>query len=127
MTSRRPVEIVRRSFFSRPRRSLRPLREFVRDRRCKPLHAAALAVALTSVILAAQQPAAPPPIVWVTVTPIEPPATPLPAEAASASITRYSFLAYGDTRTGATPSDADAPNPEHTAVMDGMLAKIKEL
>jgi Calcineurin-like phosphoesterase len=78
----------------------------------------------------AQQTPAPqaPPPTWVAVKPIDPPATPLPSEAASASVTRFSFLAYGDTRTGGgTPNDIDAPNPEHTLVMDGMLAKIKEL
>jgi hypothetical protein len=43
-------------------------------------------------------------------------------------VTRFSFLAYGDTRTGGgTPNDLDAPNPEHTLVMDGMLAKIRAL
>jgi len=81
-------------------------------------------------IATAQQPAPPaaPPPAWVAVTPIEPPATPLASEAASAGVTRFSFLAYGDTRTGSgTPSDMDAPNPEHTRVMDGMLAKIREL
>jgi len=89
---------------------------------------AVLLAALGCVVGAAQQqPAAPPPA-WVAVTPIEPPATPLPSEAASAAVTRFSFLAYGDTRTGGgTPTDIDAPNPEHTLVMDGMLAKIREL
>jgi len=87
----------------------------------------ALALAWCAIVAAQQQlPAAPP--VWVAVKPIEPPATPLPAEQASAQVTRFSFLAYGDTRTGGgAPNDADAPNPEHTLVMDGMLAKIREL
>ena len=77
-------------------------------------------------VTAAQQPA--PPTAWVAVKAIEPPTTPLPTEAASAGVTRFSFLAYGDTRTaGGTPNDLDAPNPEHTLVMDGMLAKIRSL
>ena len=64
----------------------------------------------------------------VAVKPIDPPATPLPAESASAQITKFSFLAYGDTRTGsASPHDGEAPNPEHSKVMDGMLAKVREL
>jgi hypothetical protein len=76
----------------------------------------------------AQQPAPVPPPSWVAVKPIEPPATALPSEPASANVTRFSFLAYGDTRTGGgTPNDADAPNPEHMLVMDRMLAKIREL
>lgn len=77
---------------------------------------------------AGQAPPQTPPTAWVAVKPIDPPATPLPSETASAGVTRFSFLAYGDTRTGAgTPNDIDAPNPEHTLVMDGMLAKIREL
>ena len=32
------------------------------------------------------------------VTPIKPPARPLPDETASAGVTKYSFIAYGDTR-----------------------------
>jgi len=79
----------------------------------------------------AQQPAAPVIPAWVDVKPIAPPRTPLPPEAASAPVTRYSFLAYGDTRTGSatatSPDDAQAPNAEHALVMDGMLAKVKEL
>jgi hypothetical protein len=81
---------------------------------------------LAAAVVTAQQ--APPPPSWVAVTPITPPATPLPTETASAGVTRFSFLAYGDTRSGGgTPNDAEAPNPEHTLVMDGMLAKIRAL
>ena len=80
---------------------------------------------LTAAVVTAQQT---PPPAWVAVTPIAPPATPLPTEIASAGVTRFSFLAYGDTRSGGgTPNDAEAPNPEHTLVMDGMLAKIRAL
>ena len=88
----------------------------------------ALVVAAGAVtIAAAQQPPAPPPA-WTAVKPIEPPATPLPDDTASAGVTRFSFIAYGDTRTGGcTPNDADAPNPEHTLVMDGILARIRAL
>jgi len=77
---------------------------------------------------AAQQPAPPVTPAWVEVKPIAPPATPLPSEAASAPVTRFSFLAYGDTRSGSVaPDDSLAPNAEHNRVMDGMLAKVKEL
>src|SRR5262249_4132909 len=89
-----------------------------------------LAAFATLAAVRQQPPAAPPapPPSWVAVKPIDPPATPLPAEAASAGVTRFSFIAYGDTRTGAgTANDLDAPNPDHTLVMDGMLAKIREL
>ena len=87
--------------------------------------AAALAAA-AGAMAAAQQPAPPP--AWVAVKPIEPPAAPLPPEAATADVTRFSFLAYGDTRTGGgAPNDAEAPNPEHSLVMDGMLAKVRAL
>jgi len=87
-----------------------------------------LAAAASGLAAAQQQPAPAAPPAWVAVTPIAPPATPLAGEAASANVTRFSFLAYGDTRTGGgTPNDMDAPNPEHTLVMDGMLAKIRAL
>src|SRR5471030_3267970 len=92
------------------------------------LHAAV--VGLSAVALA-QQPAPPPaPMAWAAVKPIEPPATPLATEAASAAVTRFSFLAYGDTRSSGVPDvpgDGDVVHPEHTRVMDGMLAKVQEL
>lgn len=48
----------------------------------------------------AQQPAPipAPTVALVPVRPIEPPPTPLSPEAVSAGITRFSFVAYGDTR-----------------------------
>ncbi len=64
---------------------------------------------------------------WVAVKPIDPPATALPSEAASAQVSKFSFIAYGDTRSGTTPSDADGPNPPHSEVVDRMLVKIREL
>ena len=76
------------------------------------------------VVAAAQQLPAP---VWIAVKPIEPPSSPLPLEAATAQVTRFSFVAYGDTRTGSlAPDDSQAANPAHTRVMDGMIAKIRE-
>jgi hypothetical protein len=83
-------------------------------------------VALTGTLTMAQQ-AVPQPQ-FAVVKPIDPPGTPLPPEAASAQVTKFSFLAYGDTRTGsASPHDGEAPNPEHAKVMDAMLAKVREL
>lgn len=77
-------------------------------------------------IAAAQQPPAPP-TAWVAVKPIDPPSSPLPAEGASARVTRFSFIAYGDTRSGGgTPGDAEVVHPIHTRVMDRMLGKIRE-
>ena len=97
-----------------------------------------LSVFLVGAAVAAQQPApaqppapapAPPPI--VAVKPIDPPATPLPSEAASAGVTRFSFIAYGDTRSGGSapgvPGDGQIVHPQHSALVDAMLAKAKEL
>ena len=87
-----------------------------------------LVVAACGVAAAQQLPAPPAAPVWVAVKPIDPPATPLPPEAASAGVTRFSFVAYGDTRSGGGPGgDADVVHPEHTRVMDRMIAKAKEL
>jgi 3',5'-cyclic AMP phosphodiesterase CpdA len=60
----------------------------------------------------------------VLVRPIEPPVAPLPAEADSASVTRFSFIAYGDTRS---LLDGTALQPDHSVVVDGMLARITAL
>ena len=87
-----------------------------------------VAVAACAAAAAAQQPAPPPAPPWVTVKPIDPPATPLPPEAASSQVTRFSFIAYGDTRSGGQiPGDADVANPTHMLVMDRMLDKVREL
>jgi calcineurin-like phosphoesterase family protein len=90
--------------------------------------AAFLVVALCTVAAAQQLPAPPPVPVWVAVKPIDPPATPLPPEAASARVTKFSFVAYGDTRSGSGPGgDLDVVHPEHTRVMDRVLATAKTL
>jgi len=77
-------------------------------------------------VAAAQQPppAAPPPLVLVR--PINPPATPLPSEAASAGVTRFSFIAYGDTRSGGAvdiPGDGQIVQVEHSLVVDKMIER----
>src|ERR1041385_8344061 len=80
----------------------------------------------------AQPPAIQPPVIppiWSPVRPIEPPATPLPSETASAGVTRFSFIAYGDTRSSGVlgvPGDGDVIHPEHTRIVDRMLAKARE-
>ena len=70
---------------------------------------------------AAQQPRLPP---LVQVRPIAPPGTGLPAEADSSSVTRFSFIAYGDTRG---LRDGTALQPDHSVLVDGMLARIAAL
>jgi len=86
-----------------------------------------------SASIVAQQPAAQPPatpLVWAAVRPIEPTATPLASEAASAAVTRFSFIAYGDTRSGSVPDvpgDGDVVHPDHTRVVDRMIEKAAQL
>jgi 3',5'-cyclic AMP phosphodiesterase CpdA len=58
------------------------------------------------------------------VTPIKAPATPLPDEAASAGVKKYSFIAYGDTRGR---RDGVAVQYEHSLIIDSMLGQIKKL
>jgi hypothetical protein len=89
-----------------------------------------LALGLSAAVFAQQAAPAPPPLAWAAVKPIDPPATPLASEAASAAVTRFSFLAYGDTRSSGqadVPGDGDILHPEHTRVMDAMIAKVHEL
>src|SRR6185436_18285959 len=95
-----------------------------RSAKAVALPAKAVALLLTGLVSAAvvaQQPAVQPPapavpLAWVAVRPIEPPATPLPQEANSAGVTKFSFLAYGDTRSSGAldvPGDGDILHPEH--------------
>lgn len=58
------------------------------------------------------------------VTAIASPTTPLPAEADSRDVTRFSFIAYGDTRGS---RDGTAIQYEHSLIVDSMLATIKRL
>src|SRR5580765_4836069 len=91
-----------------------------------------LAGGLSSTIVARQSPAQPSavPSAWAAVKPIDPPATPLATESASAGVTKFSFIAYGDTRSSGiadVPGDGDVVHPDHTRVMDGVIAKIHDL
>ena len=72
---------------------------------------------LVSGTLPAQQPAA-----AVAVRAITPPATPLPPEAQSAGVTKFSFIAYGDTRSAV---DGTAIQPVHSALVSTMLTAIQ--
>ena len=57
------------------------------------------------------------------VKPIAPPATVLPSEADSRDVTKFSFIAYGDTRGR---RDGKEIQYEHSLVIDAMLAEIKK-
>jgi hypothetical protein len=89
-----------------------------------------LALGLSGVVIAQPPPLPPVPLAWAAVKPIDPPATPLATEAASSAVTRFSFIAYGDTRSSGqpdVPGDGDILHPEHARVMDGVIAKVREL
>jgi len=88
-----------------------------------PLRALLLACILSSVA-GAQSPAAQAPAARDTIitAPSKAPRTPLPAEAASAKITKFSFIAYGDTRGR---FDGTALQVEHGKVVESMLGTIK--
>jgi hypothetical protein len=98
--------------------------------------AAAATVALlawwlgTGVLAQRGLPAGPPVLPRIVeVHPIEPPATPLPPEAESAGVTRFSFVAYGDTRSSGVvgeAGDGDVLHPEHSRLMDRMIGAIAE-
>ena len=95
----------------------------------RALHAS-LVVAACAGVAARQPPPPQPPPPWVAVKPIDPPATPLPPEEASVGVTRFSFIGYGDTRSGGQPGipgDGDVVHPEHTRVVDSMIAKARAL
>ncbi len=78
---------------------------------------------------AVSQPSTPaqPPFVPIigTVKAIDPPATPLPDESASAGITRFAFIAYGDTRCDCTVEKPVEDQTAHAQVVDAMLARVK--
>ena len=74
--------------------------------------------------LAAQQPAKAPAADELRVQAIAPARNPLPPEAASAGITRFSFIAYGDTRGR---QDGIALEYEHSLVIASMLRTIAAL
>ncbi|MCC6245303.1 MAG: metallophosphoesterase [Gemmatimonadaceae bacterium] len=55
---------------------------------------------------------------------IKPPSNPLPAESASANVTRFSYIVYGDTRGR---RDGVDPQYEHSLVVESMLRTITSL
>ena len=61
---------------------------------------------------------------------IEPPATLLPEEPASAGISRFSFVAYGDTRSANDPNvpgDGQVIQAEHSRLVDRVITRAREL
>jgi hypothetical protein len=66
----------------------------------------------------------PPPVDTTPVVAIQRPRNSLPAEAASASVTRFSFIAYGDTRGR---RDGTSEQYEHWLVVDQMIRTIKAM
>ena len=64
------------------------------------------------------------PSVAETVRAIKAPRNPLPSEAVSAGVTRFSFMVYGDTRGR---RDGFEPQYEHSLVVNAMVAQIKKL
>src|ERR1039457_4948741 len=70
--------------------------------------------------LSAQQP----PDSAVRVIAIAAPRAPLPAEKATATIRRFSFVAYGDTRNS---HDGTLPQEAHGLVVESLLAKAASL
>jgi hypothetical protein len=100
----------------------------------RPLAAAASLVMVTAITchVVAQQSVGPPLVAQpaftlaplVAVHPIEPPTKRLPSEADSAGQTRFSFIAYGDTRSAV---DGQSLQPEHGVVADAIVAKIEAL
>jgi 3',5'-cyclic AMP phosphodiesterase CpdA len=80
-----------------------------------------LASSVSSAALAQPPPPAPPPEV---VRAILPPRNPLPPEPASAAATRFSFIAYGDTRGRREGKDEQY---EHNLVVETMLSTVKRL
>jgi 3',5'-cyclic AMP phosphodiesterase CpdA len=86
---------------------------------------AVLVVSLAAAVLLSKTPSARQVAAPVqTVRAISPPTQPLPAEAASAGVTKFSFVAYGDTRGR---QDGIALQYEHSMVVDSMVATIKRL
>ena len=63
----------------------------------------------------------------MAVRPIRPPAQPFPAETASAGVSRFSFIAYGDSRCDCGSGGGPEVQTEHARVVDGIVAKAAAL
>ena len=82
----------------------------------RPLPCALVVLVVTARAISAQVPAND------SIVPSLPPRTPLPPEAASAGITKFSFISYGDTRGR---HDGEMLQAEHLLVIESMLTTIK--
>ena len=76
-------------------------------------------------VAAWQAPSIVPPI--AAVRPIEPPAKPLPPESATVGVTRFSFIAYGDTRCDCIVGPSNEVQTAHARVVGVMIEKINAL
>jgi len=85
-----------------------------------------IAIAIVASLAAGQLLAqvAQPPVDTTPVVAIKSPRNPLPAEAASANVTRFSFIAYGDTRGR---RDGTNEQYEHWMVVESMVRTIKAM
>jgi len=93
---------------------------------CRPVRVAAASAALALSAMAETLPAQVAPAVGATdtVLSIAKPRNPMPAEAASKQVTRFSFIAYGDTRGR---RDGVSEQYEHSLVVESMLRTIKSM
>jgi len=101
----------------------------MRSRRCRSVSclsviAATAWAALSSVACSVPAQVRPTASARDTVISIQKPRYPLPAESASAHVTRFSFLAYGDTRGR---NDGVSEQYEHSLVIESMLRTIKTM
>ena len=85
---------------------------------------AAILLMLSAIVVSAQQPPAALPTI-VAVRAITPPRTPLPPESETAGITKFSFIAYGDTRCDCRVEAPAEVETAHAEVVDAMIARIK--
>jgi 3',5'-cyclic AMP phosphodiesterase CpdA len=83
-----------------------------------------VAASLLASAALAQQPPQPRPDSTIPIAAIQPPRVPLPAEAASAGVTRFSFIAYGDTRGR---RDGTNEQYEHWLVVESMIRTIRAM
>ncbi len=82
------------------------------------------AALLPAAAATAQEPGKAAPSAPIRVLAIAPPRNPLPPEAASAGVTRFSYIVYGDTRGR---EDGTNPQYEHSLIVASMLRTIAQL
>src|SRR5438105_9178000 len=85
----------------------------------------AVLMACAAGVAARQAPPIVPPI--AAVRPIEPPAKPLPPESATVGVTKFSFIAYGDTRCDCIVGPSNDVQTAHAQLVGVMIEKINAL